>query len=182
MKIVFSNPSDEKRISDHDREVLAAVMTKSKVPQIVITRTAATPRDEARAIYANCISSGFASQFALYGPIGDEVVTVAQECVQQRHFGRDATIEAMTQKIVALGPEKVSKHCVSDWSKLHVLDISAKQIDLGLHSAFEAAIKEEERCNEVSRHFSPYTWNEDPAFHLEIPQPTVAATTNEKNA
>jgi len=79
-------------------------------------------------------------------------------------FGRNpkaTDVTDMAAKIMALGPERVSRHAC-DPNVLNVFDVAPSSI--GNKHAFEAAASADER---VSRFLTP---PDDPGYHLEIPQ------------
>lgn len=171
VEIIFKNRSDEKFVTQYSRDVINDVCEKAGVKTVTVTSVQRSALEQASAMYYNCVTSGAASQFKLYGAYGDKVVQVYVDHARGGHAQRDVVIAAMAAKIEELGPSNVSKHCVKDWRLLNVVDISASRIPKDRHDELEAAIKDDER---IERHFSPYTEPVDPAFHLEIPQPKEA--------
>lgn len=167
-RIVFDHAArDAARLSALDYKVIESAATAASVPFVVVTRTASTPEEQAQAMYENCNTYGAQSQRDLYGKFGDLVVQVFEDQRAQGVSSQASIVAAMLWMIKHIGPERVSHHCVSDWSKLHVIDLSAKRMPAVHHEAFEAALATDIR---ISRHFSPYTKPKDPAFHLEIGQ------------
>jgi hypothetical protein len=165
-EIYFDHPTDRARLSDLDRAIILGAAQAANVSEIHVTRTASTPEQQARAMYANCVANGPESQLRLYGPFGDQVVETFIEC-QKRGAGAVETITAMTATILQVGAPNVSHHCVADWTQLHIIDMSSSRIPRARHAGFEAALAADGR---ISRHFSPYTKPSDPAWHVEIPQ------------
>lgn len=157
-------------LSPYARDVLMEIMTTADVDFCLVTSVERTPEDQARAMWENCDKKGAASQYALYGPYGDQIVQVYETYTLMR-YSKEAVIQLMARKIREIGPSKVSHHCDDD-PKLDVFDISPHSLhsDAGIKNdalrvAFEAAVKKDSR---VVRFFSPS--NSDPAFHLEISQ------------
>ncbi len=170
VRIVFDNAArDADRISALDREVITDAACAAEMPFVIITSTARTPEEQARAMYANCKTFGPKKQLRLYGEWGDLVIRVYMDCEENGVTNEASVIEAMLQMINQIGPERVSHHCVKDWSKLHVIDISATRMPKESHARFEAAIGDDKR---VVRYFSPRTAHTDPCFHVEIGQPS----------
>lgn len=118
-------------------------------------------------MYRNCVVDGPQNDLDMYSKYGDLVVQVYIDHVEKGVTAQAVVVGAMTRMIKQIGPERVSHHCVTDWSKLHVLDISSSRIEAAKRAPFEAAIAADKR---ISRHFSPFTKPKDPAFHLEILQ------------
>jgi hypothetical protein len=172
-KIAFANPArDAGRISAFDSKVISDCAENAGVSVVTITSTARTPEEQAHAMYVNCKVNGPKSQKALYGLYGDLVIQVYIDQTAKGITAEATVVAAMALMIRHIGAERVSHHCVTDWSKTHVIDISASQIEQSKHAAFEAAIVADSR---IARHFSPYTvGHEDPAFHIEVPQMKVA--------
>lgn len=157
----FGADADQGAVSDHSRQVLRDIMKAAKLDSVTITSTARTPHRQALAMFENIESNGVASQKALYGPNGDKVIDVY---VAEHAAGKSQAeiITAMEAKINELGPGNVSRH-LADPSTMNVIDIAPSQI--ADKPAFEAAVAEDSR---VSKFLKPPN---DPAYHLEIPQP-----------
>ncbi|NJL71184.1 MAG: hypothetical protein HC888_05980 [Candidatus Competibacteraceae bacterium] len=171
INIKFGPRAKSAAVSEYSRVILSDIMKAAKEADCLITSTQRSPADQARAMYDNIVFYGVPSQLALYGPNGQAVVRKYEEL---KKLGKNAEqIQAgMTQKIIELGPDKVSRHC-ADPLKVNVFDIDPNSV--GNRQAFEQAVKLDKR---VSKFLQP---PEDPAYHLEIPQhtqqtgPTIAA-------
>jgi len=159
--INFGTNADQAAVSDHSRQVLQDIMKEAKLDSVTITSTARTPERQAIAMFDNIESQGVASQKALYGPNGDQVIDVY---VAEKAAGKSQAeiISAMEAKINELGPSNVSRH-LADPSTMNVIDIAPSQI--ADREAFEKAVEADSR---VSNFLKPPS---DPAYHLEIPQP-----------
>jgi hypothetical protein len=118
-------------------------------------------------MFSNIKSQGVAKQKALYAAAGDSVI---DEFVRAKNAGKsdDQIRAAMEAKIRAVGPEKVSHHC-ADPAKLNVVDIAPSSI--AKKQAFQTAVNAAQKQGKVSKFLTP--GNNDPAFHIEIPQPTA---------
>ena len=112
-------------------------------------------------MFENIQTHGVAHQKALYAAAGDQVIDVF---VAQQALGKSPTEikAAMEQKILEIGPSKVSRH-LADPKVLNVIDVAPSSIANKV--AFRQAVKDETR---VSKFLAP---PQDPAYHLEIPQP-----------
>ena len=160
--INFGTNADQAAVSDHSRQVLQDIMKEAKLENLTITSTARTPERQAIAMFDNIESQGVASQKALYGSYGDQVIDVY---VAEKAAGKSQAeiISAMEAKINELGPSNVSKH-LADPSTINAIDIDPGKI--ADRDAFEKAVEADPR---VSKFLTPS--KNDPAYHLEIPQP-----------
>jgi len=140
-------------------------MRKAGVPGALITSTQRTPAEQARAMFQNLEAKGVASQKALYGPNGDLVIDVF---AAGKAVGKTAAqIQAdMTRKIIGLGASNVSHHA-ADPKVLNVFDVAPTSIPAARQAAFKAALRSDPR---VKKFLEPS--DGDPAFHIEIAQPT----------
>lgn len=145
--------------------VLKDVLKAAGETSATVTSTARTAADQARAMYNNLVGSGkgqgVEAQRKLYGASGRLVI---DEFVRLKDEGKTAAEikQGMTDKITAIGPAKVSRHC-ADQSKLTVFDVGPRSIKD--HKKFTAA-GQAEVGGRVSK-FIPYPG--DPGFHFEVP-------------
>jgi len=148
-------------MTEYSLRVLTDILMNAGLTRVLISSTARTPADQARAMYDNLVAYGVAHQKRLYGAAGDQVIDVY---VASKAAGRSPTQiqQDMVEKIIAIGPTRVSRHA-SDPRVLNVFDVAPSSVSD--KAAFEAAIAAEQR---VSRYFFP---PDDPGYHLEIPQP-----------
>lgn len=162
--IQFSNPGrDSTKVSIYSRKVLQDIMKASGISQIMITSTIRTAADQARIMFENIKQYGASHQKRLYGPYGDKVIDEYSALKREGKTKVDIIV-GMTTKINSLGPGNVSRHAGNP-KKLNVIDIAPSSISLPLRNQFEAAVKRDSR---VSKFLAP---PQDPAYHLEIPQP-----------
>ena len=162
--IEFSKSGDQAKVSETSRTVIKRIMAASGVLSVKVTSTARDAYDQARAMYDNIESEGADAQKELYAQAGQDVIDVY---VAGRAGGKDrnAIINDMKDKIVAIGPGKVSRHCAES-AKLEVIDIAPSSIAADKRKDWETALAAEAA---VSQYFLP---PKDPAYHLEIPQDT----------
>lgn len=161
-KIKFAKQQDAASVSNYSLDVLKGVLKAAGIFSVTITSTQRTAKDQARVMYQNLVTHGVASQLALYGPNGDKVVNLFAK--RKNEGANETTIRAeMEALITTIGPDKVSKHC-ADPKKLNVLDIDPAAI-APKSQAFIQAVTKEKR---ISRLLLPPN---DPAYHVEIPQP-----------
>jgi hypothetical protein len=158
--IEFLKTGDDAKVSKTSRTVIERIMAAASVYSVTITSTARDAYDQARAMYDNIESEGVDAQKDLYAKSGQDVIDVYSESKAAKK-GKNAIINDMKAKIMAIGPGKVSRHC-ADGSKLQVVEPSSIPDDK--QAAWESAIQAEKS---VSTYFMP---PKDPAYHLEIPQ------------
>jgi hypothetical protein len=163
--ISFGPKANQAVVSVHTLGVLTGILDAAGINSCLITSTSRTPADQARIMFNNIVSKGVAPQKALYKAPGKAVI---DEYVRAKAAGKtgDQIKAAMEAKIRALGPDTVSKHC-ADPAILNVVDIAPSSLSNKL--AFEKATKAAQTKGTVSKFLTP--GNNDPAYHLEIPQP-----------
>lgn len=163
--VTFGAHANQSKMTPAALQVLKDVLKAAGLKSAVVTSTARTPEDQARAMYANLVGSGkgqgVEAQHALYGAAGDLVI---DEFVALQKAGKsaDEIKQGMADKMRAIGPSKVSRH-ISDFSKLVVFDVGPNSITD--HKAFVAAAQAE--VGKRMSNFIPYP--EDPGFHFEVP-------------
>jgi stalled ribosome rescue protein Dom34 len=164
MSINFSANANRSAVSAHSLKVLEDILRVARVASCLITSASRSPADQARIMYANIISQGVASQKALYAAPGRAVI---DEYLRARAAKEspDKIRAAMERKILQLGPGSVSRHC-ADFAKLNVVDIAPSSISN--RAGFISAVNDAVKRGVVSKFLQP--GNNDPAFHLEIPQ------------
>lgn len=161
-KIKFAKSQDAASVSQYSLDVLGGVLKAAGIFSVTITSTQRTAKDQARVMYQNLVTHGVASQLALYGPNGDKVVNLYAKL--KNEGANETKIKAEMEKLItSIGPDKVSKHC-ADPKKLNVLDIDPAAI-APKSQAFIQAVSKETR---ISKLLLPPN---DPAYHVEIPQP-----------
>lgn len=165
--INFVPSADASVVSEHSRQVLRDVLADAGLDSCVVTSTVRSPARQAKAMYTNIELTSIARQLALYGDAGDEVIREYQRLKPLGH-GQKAILGAMENKINALGPGNVSRHC-ADPTTLNVIDIAPSSI--ASSQDFLDALGRARDAELISRFFSPA--NGDPAFHVEIPQPAA---------
>jgi hypothetical protein len=141
-------------------KILDGILEKCNVSGALVTSTVRTPDDQARIMYENIERYGIKAQRQLYKAAGKLIIDVYES---QKSMGAnaDAVKHAMAQKIVEIGPEKISAHCTADPNK-SVFDVSPSSIPEERKNAW---------VNQVSvtpgliRFLRPPA---DPAYHIEI--------------
>jgi hypothetical protein len=145
-------------LPDPAARILKDILIASGLETAAVTSAHRAPADQARVMYENCVSKGAAYNEALYCTAGDRVVEVFAANPGQP---RDAVIQLMTDKILEIGPEKISMH-MSDTH--YTFDVAPSSIPVAKHAAFVAAVLGNKA---VSKLIQP---PRDPAFHIEIPK------------
>lgn len=163
IELNFGTHADASIISEYTIKVLKELLNKAGESSAKITSTARTPERQAKVMKANIERFGVAHQKRLYSNPGDQVIDAY---VQAKNAGKSSgeIVSAMKEKILELGPMRVSRHC-ADPAVLQVLDIAPSSIRND--QKFVDAIEADRR---VSKLLKP---PRDPAFHLEIPQSVV---------
>lgn len=160
----FLPSADASVVSEHSRNVIRAILIDAELPSCVITSTVRTPAGQARAMYNNIEKAGVDEQLRLYAAPGRQVIAEYQR-LKPTGVGRQTIIDAMEQRILAIGPGKVSKHC-ADPSRLNVVDIAPSSI--ASQRRFLNALERAVQAGRLSKYLAPA--HGDPAFHLEIEQ------------
>ncbi len=152
-------PNANRRVvSSYTLRKINEIMDASNNHNIFITSTQRTPRGQARAMYHNILTHGVAFSYRLYGRYGDMVTRVAEEGIANGESD-DEIVNDMTDEIISLGPQNVSRH-TGDPNVVNVLDIAPNTINN------KRGFIQESR-NQGVFILTPPT---DPAFHLEIKQ------------
>ena len=162
----FSYGPNAKQIMPWAEAIIEEILIRAGIAGAIVTSTKRTPADQARIMYANLNGPGLdrrryiERQLRLYGDNGDLVIRVFE---QQLAIGATAadTMHAMEQKIIQLGPQKVSAHCIDDADR-EVLDIAPLSIPDSRKKAFESAVSS---ASGVTK-FIKYPI--DPAYHIEL--------------
>lgn len=161
--ITFGTNANQAVVSNHSKTVLDDILSDAGLSSCRITSTSRTPADQARVMFNNIVEHGVAAQKALYASAGDQVIDAY---VLARNQGKSSSEikEAMKNKILEIGPSRVSRHC-ADPNVLNVFDVAPSSI--AKKAAFEAAVRRAVENGSVSKFLLP---PQDPAYHLEIPQ------------
>lgn len=162
VEIKFGKNAKKENVTNYSLKVLEDILQAAGLSSALITSTARTPADQARAMYDNIVGTSVLRQKRLYAAAGDAVI---DEYVKAKKAGK-TPIEikaAMEAKIIAIGPTKVSHHA-ADPNVLCVFDVAPSSI--AKKAEFEKAVRADKRVNKFI--VPPL----DPAYHLEIPQPS----------
>jgi hypothetical protein len=162
VEIKFGSNAKKENVTNFSLKVLEDILQAAGLRGALITSTARTPADQARVMFNNIVATSVAKQKQLYAAAGDAVI---DEYVKAKK-AKKTPIEikaAMEAKINSIGPTKVSHHA-ADPNVLCVFDVAPSSI--AKKAEFEKAVKADRR---VKKFIVPPL---DPAYHLEIPQPT----------
>ncbi len=161
--IVFGPNAKPSDVSDFTLTVLRDIMRTAGVARLTITSTQRSPQDQARVMFNNIERDGVANQKRLYKAPGQSVID-AYAAAKSAGKSADEIKAAMLARILEIGPEKVSRHA-ADPKVLNVFDIAPASV--ARQSDFVQAARSDQR---VAKVLTPA--ENDPAFHLEIPQPS----------
>lgn len=168
--IVFGPKAKSGDVTAFTLSVLQDIMRVANVVRLTITSTQRSPQDQARVMFDNIVREGVAKQKALYKAPGQSVIDAY---VTAKNAGKSADDikAAMVARILEVGPDKVSRHA-ADPKVLNVFDISPSSVSASedVQQAFVRVARKDPR---VSKVLTPA--DNDPAFHLEIPQPPQQA-------
>ena len=156
----FKYSASAKLLPTPVEKILDGVLEKCGVSDALVTSTVRTPEDQARIMYENIERYGIKAQRQLYKAAGKLIIDV-YEAQKSMGAAGDAVLHAMAQKIIEIGPERISAHCTADPNK-SVIDIAPSSIPEERRNAF---------VNQVSvmagliRFLRPPV---DPALHIEL--------------
>jgi RHS repeat-associated protein len=156
-------------VSDQSVGVISTLANSAGESNIQINSASRTPAGQARVMYDKLGTEGVESMKALYGKSGDQVIDVYANSMNRPEGNinvTDQTVQAMTDKILEVGPQKVSKH-TSDPASVQVFDLSTKPIKN--HDNFSNSIIEHTGKGKfLSGSILP--GGSEKAYHIEIPQ------------
>lgn len=162
-RIEFGKRAREEAVSDYSRGVLSDIAKQAQERHILITSTARTPEDQARAMYQNLEIKGVSDQRRLYSAKGDAVIDVYAAAKAEGKTS-DQIQPLMAQKVRDLN---WSSGHLANPDKLNVIDIAPSSIEN--RKGFEDALSKAKENGTISKYFGPR--HGDPAYHIEIPQP-----------
>ena len=151
------------RISNYSLNITKKMAKHSNNLIVTITSTTRTPMEQAEEMYKGCVSEGIQEQYKLYAAAGDKVIKVYEDLHKTKT--KQEVIQAMYEKIVALGAYNVSHHCIEDVSKTNTIDISVWR--LKNPQDFKREIRKFETLKKLK--FIDETKRQ--CYHIEITQP-----------
>jgi hypothetical protein len=140
--------------------VLLDIMRLAGIDSVLITSTVRTPQDQTRIMYNNLEAHGVAAQKILYKAPGQAVIDIYEHCRSQG-MNADQTKAEMVRKILDLGPQTISKHCVEPTER-SVFDVAPSSVPDSKKKQFETLVAAH---GNVDKFLKPPT---DPAYHIEI--------------
>lgn len=147
-------------ISDNAVNKLKTILASAGLTQATISSGRRSPAKQAQVMHDLIENRGVGYAKDLYGRYGDRVIDVYCELSNAAKSNQNI-ISEMTNKINALGPSNVSKHC----SRTHdTFDVSPSSIDD--KNAFAQALHEAADNGAISNYICP---PKDPVFHIVSP-------------
>ncbi len=122
-KLIYSKNAKKELVAPSSERILKNIAKDAGLNELKISRTASTPKDQARIMYENK-EAGTSSSYA---KAGREVLKVYSD-MKTKGASSSETKNAMEVKINEVGPTKVSHHCCNT-SDLTVVDISKNYIN-----------------------------------------------------
>ena len=145
-------------VSVKSENTLQDIGLESRVFEIDVTSTARDAQGQATAMYSN-LERDYDEQRGLYRGPGQRVIDAYDTAVGEG-LDRNGVIEAMTNRIIEIGPGNVSRHAANP-SEINVLDISQRNIPANSRTKFQNAANRREGVRML---------NENRVFHIEINQ------------
>ena len=121
-QITYEKERDSKVLSGRTGRMLAQVCENIGEHDITISRTAASPHEQAVVMYENIKRYGVNHELNIYAKAGDAVIRRYDS-----DQSREENIRRMEEEIKNQGPSKVSLHC-ADQSKCNVFDIAQSSV------------------------------------------------------
>ena len=121
-QITYEKERDSKVLSGKTGRMLAQVCENIGEHDITISRTAASPHEQAVVMYENIKRYGVNHELNIYAKAGDAVIRRYDS-----DQSREENIRMMEEEIKNEGPSKVSLHC-ADQSKCNVFDIKQSSV------------------------------------------------------
>lgn len=147
-------------ISDNAVNKLKAILASAGLTQATISSGRRPPAKQAQVMYDLIVKRGVGYAKDLYGRYGDQVIDVYCQH-SDADKSKQSIISEMTNKINALGPSNVSKHC----SRTHdTFDVPPSSI--ADKNAFALALHEATDNGAISNYICP---PKDPVFHIVSP-------------
>lgn len=181
-RFIFSGETARPEVlSQTSIKVLNYLINQLKVNALVITSTGRKPHDQARIMFEN-LETG---QSSTYSDAGEKVIKVYKKMKKE---GASATEikEAMTTKIIELGPVKVSKHLV-DPQITNAIDFGINSLNNTIGSKKKKEFKklleslEDKKNGPINKFLNPENNSGERAFHIEISNKDVKLPGQQKS-
>jgi hypothetical protein len=160
LEVTIKYSDNANKIPTKAEDILKEILKEATIDSVILTSTTRSPADQARIMYSNLETYGVDQQKELYAASGDEVIDVYAS-LKKAGKTPDEIKSGMEQKIIAIGPQKVSAHC-ADTSKKCVFDVAPSSVPADKKLKFEDAVN---KNSNVKKFLKPPG---DPAFHIEI--------------
>lgn len=154
-QIQFQFKGTAKPLNAKADKVLREILAKANEPNVVITSTLRTAKEQASIMYNNIVQFGAATNKKFYGSNGKHVVQVYSDLKATGKTPEQIKV-AMETKINELGPATISKHCDAGNPAIDIHPKSLKN-----RGTFESALAADGRVNFIAP-------PKDPFYHLEI--------------
>jgi hypothetical protein len=169
VEVVYGPNASAAAVSAEMNDIIKDAFRATGTPRGVISRTAMSPADQARAMFQSLVrlpgplSANISEQRAIYTAAGDAVISVfanstAGSTVSQASSNAASITAAMEKEIRTQGPGNVAVHC-ADPARVAVVDVSFSNFTAGGKAVFKTAVGNRAKLAE-----------ENDAFHLELPR------------
>jgi hypothetical protein len=160
LEVTITYSENTSKIPGKADQILKDILSDAGITSVIITSTTRSPSDQARIMYSNIETYGVDPQKELYAASGNEVIDIYSS-LKKEGKTPDEIKNGMEQKIITIGPSKVSAHC-ADISKKCVFDIAPSSVPADKKMKFEDAVGKNKK---VIKFLKPPG---DPAYHIEI--------------
>jgi hypothetical protein len=159
VNISFGSATKRSTVSAYSLQVLREVLADAGETKVVITGTARSSKDQAKAMFHLLEKNGQAKVRKTYTTPGKRVIDAYAQAKASSPDDTSAIVSAMVEQIEQEGPHNVSPHC-ADASALNIVDLAKKSLKNA--SQVQAAFENDKRVTKVI--------SETHALHVEIAQ------------
>jgi hypothetical protein len=163
VQLNYSNSTKNKYVNPKTEELIKNIFSQEGIKSVKITSTLRTIKEQAKAMYENCVNNGVQTQYNLYGSKGDKVIDV-YVASKKAGLSAEAIKTNMENKIRDILPDRVSNHCVTEeqYAKLNILDIS--------NSTFNSATQRNRVISKLSKLGVKCIYEpKNNCLHIEVP-------------
>ena len=169
-KILFWDAArDEASIPYHVREKLLKFSQEAGLVSIRVNRVSSSPEKQVTVMF-NDLEDGTEDSYLLPGQKVQKVYRT-MKADSTHDYSNDQIKAAMLQKMIEVGPSKVSNHVQDD--EILAVDISISQIPVEKREAFEKVILKAEEMGEVERILYPGNNSNEDAYHIEFKKKSI---------
>lgn len=166
----FASSANADTVSNYSRRIIDTIATAAELDtrKLVITSTIRTPEDQARIMFGQLRENNISR----YGAAGRAVINTYQEFTQAGASATE-TRNAMRDTIQTYldRGQRVSNH-LGNPEVMNVFDIAPSSINKKFTSSWENSLDAAMNSGTIDRYLGPRTKTYEPAYHLEISQPT----------